>query len=218
MRDDELRPPLTMELDIAEAVAQLKADPPGSSYLSFGDFEMDTNGLYYVRKGKNADPPIRLSDPFEVVARTRDALGEAWGKLLRWRDPERRSHEWIMPVEIATSGHGGHFRRLSRGGLEISTTQKGHTLLCVYLGEVAPLGYVRSVTQIGSHDRIFVLPTEAFGEEINEPVRLQTETYVETFYNVAGTADDWRREIGQKCIDNSRLVFAVSSPPSLDRC
>jgi hypothetical protein len=57
------------------------------AYVSFGAFRMTDNGLWY---DVGDDKPLWLSAPFEVLAHTRDAQGNAWGKLLRWHDLVRR--------------------------------------------------------------------------------------------------------------------------------
>ena len=47
-------------------------------------FRMTDEGVFWQR---NADePPVKLSAPVDVIAKTRDASGDDWGRLLEWRD------------------------------------------------------------------------------------------------------------------------------------
>jgi Domain of unknown function (DUF927) len=194
-------------------------------YRSFGNFVMDNGGLFYVETKTNDDGHSEekrtwLASAFEVLAQTRDTASQAWGKLLRWRDPDRHVHEWAMPTAML----GGDRRDLSRellgGGLDIASSQSARNKLGDYLASVRVSDRARAVDRVGWHTidghTIFVLPDQTFGNA-GEGVFLQTERRVRAPYRVAGTVEAWRDEAGRLCIGNSRLALMVSYH-SADRC
>jgi uncharacterized protein (DUF927 family) len=189
------------------------------SYMSFGRFQMNARGLFY----DSNEGPLWLSAPFEVLAQTRDRHGSEWGLLLRWRDADGTAHDWAMPRE-ALGGRGEElWRYLLRNGLTIASSTSSRSKLADYLGTVRVDRRARSVPRIGWHrsdsGSVFVLPDETFGDVARERVLWQTETRKETLFKTSGSVESWRREIGQRCTGNSRLVMAVSTafaPPLLE--
>lgn len=157
-----------------------------------------------------ANEPLRICGRLEVAAFTRDAKGDGWGRLLRWRDSEGRAHEWAMPMSLL-SGDGGEIRaRLLDGGLFIAPGRKVWGLLAVYLQTARPESRVLCVPRVGWHNDTFVLPGASIGPEGGEPVIFQTPFETEHCLNVSGTVDDWRNHVGQLCSSNSRLILAAS--------
>ena len=65
-------------------------------YVSVGRFSMTEKGLV-AKVGK--DKEVWISDAFEIVGRVRDPHGEGWGKLLRWEDPDGRTHNRVYTVD-----------------------------------------------------------------------------------------------------------------------
>jgi putative DNA primase/helicase len=191
----------------------------GHEYISFGDYTMSTGGLHYDDPDDEDQPKIWLSAPFEVLALTRDARGNSWGKLLRWRDPDGNLHEWAMPSE-ALIGRDEVWRHFLDQGLLISSSIKSRNLLLGYLSAVSVQNRVQCVSRIGwQQHQIFVLPDETFGAVDAERVLWQTETLIDTRFSTSGSINDWRGTIASKCVGNSRLATAVSialAAPLLD--
>jgi uncharacterized protein (DUF927 family) len=189
-------------------------DDPPSTYVSFGPFRMTTEGFFFDN-GREDVQPLCLSAPFEVLAQTRDQRGSDWGLLLRWHDPDGRVHQWAMPRAVLGGRGDELWRHLLRNGLTIASSTAIRNRLADYLGSVRVESRARSVTRIGWHlnsgGRIFVLPDRTFGDSDGERVLWQTETQTETYFNVSGSLENWREEIGQRCAGNSRLVMAVST-------
>jgi uncharacterized protein (DUF927 family) len=191
------------------------------AYVSFGSYRMGPRGLLFEPDDLEK-PSIWLAGPFEVIAHTRDVHGNAWGKLVRWRDLDEGAHEWAMPVRALGGGREEVWRELLDGGLQIASSVASRNRLAEYLSAVRVSGRARAVSRIGWHAEekgaVFVLPHATYGEAPGERVLWQTETRAETAYHVAGTVEDWRGDVARRCIGNSRLVCAVSSafaPPLL---
>ena len=184
------------------------------SYVSFGGYQMSAEGLHWAPDDKDKST-IWLSSPFEVLAHTRDAGGYAWGTLLRWHDADGRVHEWAMPAKALGGNRDEVWRTLLDGGLRIASSASNHNLLAGYLSAVRVDCRARAVSRIGWHQEptgtVFVLPDATYGQAGDERVLWQTEARAQTSYNVAGTIDDWRKAVAQKCIGNSRLALAVSA-------
>lgn len=141
-------------------------------------FEKDRNkarpGLYYQpppqKKGKGEDAqvvypnPLWISDPFDVVARTRDGDSNNHGLLLEWKDPDKQQHQWLMPFELL-AGDGVEIRKiLLNGGLRISTKKTAKEHLLTYLNEASPTKVARAVFAIGWQDSgVYVLPHVTIG-------------------------------------------------------
>jgi uncharacterized protein (DUF927 family) len=215
-------PPSRLAQLLHAAVPTASPSPEAEpAYVSFGSYRMGGHGLF-LEPDESEKPVVWLSAAFEVLAHTRDAQGNAWGKLLRWRDLDGRTHEWAMPLKALGGGRDEVWRELLDGGLQIASSMQSRNKLAEYLSSVRVDGRARAVTRIGWHieDKaaVFVLPDATYGEALAERVLWQTETRADTAYHVAGTVEDWRDAVARRCIGNSRLVCAVSSafaPPLL---
>lgn len=127
-------------------------------------------GLYYQSSPKRgesdesqAPPPLWICDPFEVVARSRDAHSHNHGLLLAWADQDKVNHEWVMPFELL-AGDGVEIRKnLLAGGLMISTKKYSKEHLLAYLQEsnASTQETVRTVFAIGWQlNGAYVLPDQ----------------------------------------------------------
>lgn len=174
-------------------------------------FKMAADGLWRV--GDDPDKRLWVSAPFEILAETRDSESGGWGLLLAWHDRDGRRHEEAF-ARVLFAGEGAELRaRLADGGLSLGAGQAQRQALAEYFNIVSVTKRARSVARIGWHEiggrPIFVLPGSTFGT-IGERVVLQTESREPSLFNVAGTIADWRENIGELCVANSRLAFAAS--------
>lgn len=87
--------------------------------------------------------------------------------------------------------------------------------LIAYISGSTPPVELR-VDRPGWHGSAFVLPDEVIQPPTvggvtlaRERVHLASTSGAEAAYNVAGSLDDWKRDIGAYCVGNSRLVLAV---------
>ncbi len=192
----------------------------GPRFLSYGYYVSGENGVGYQDGKKDAIP---LCGPVEVLALSRDARGEDAGVLLRWVDLDGRTHDFVVanrdlvkdPTEVAAT--------LSSMGLRIGCVsgKTDHANLARYFLQAKVHGRVRTVAATGWNGiddaRAFVLPDHAYGGK-DEVFRLRNSPD-QNPYRTQGTVAEWRREVGQLCIGNARLLLAVSaafSAPLLD--
>ncbi|HEX9535841.1 MAG TPA: DUF927 domain-containing protein [Stellaceae bacterium] len=176
-------------------------------------FRMTPHGLYW--NSPDEDKSTWLSPPFEIVAHTRNADGKDWGLLLRWYDLDNVMHEWAMPYAALGGSAEEIWRTMLAGGLAITSTRGGREKLAHYLSTAKSTVRARGVARTGWYIAppvaAFVLPDKTYGASAYERIRWQTANQGETLYRVAGTLEEWRREIGKRCAGNSRLTMCVSA-------
>ena len=103
-------------------------------------------------------------------------------------------------------------------GLKISASKAAPEHLRHYLQMTEPKLYARTVERIGWFGDTFVLPDENISGDGAEMVLLQPSREMRHSLRVAGTLDEWKRNVCRYCRGNSRLLFAVScaaAPPLL---
>jgi putative DNA primase/helicase len=152
----------------------------------------------------------RICSRLEVVGQTRNVDGADWGKLLRFKDGDGRPHEWAMPMSMLADAGIELRRRLLEEGLHIEPTDIAHRDLNEYLSNCLPVERARAVNRLGWHGKNFVLPNQVFGETQTERILFQSATAVSHVFNVRGSLAEWRKEVAEPCVGNSRLVFAIS--------
>jgi putative DNA primase/helicase len=190
------------------------AAPRGTSKAVLKQFRMTDQGLVWI----NPDPQksdVLVCGPFEALARTRDDNGESWGVLLTWTDGDGRAHEWAMPRSIL-AGDGREVRaHLLDKGLYVAPGRSAREALMTYLSAVAPEQTALCVNRGGWHDvrgaAVFVLPDAVYGQPGAERVVLQLASSLPHAFRVAGTVDQWQREIARYAVGNSRLTLAISA-------
>ena len=154
-----------------------------------------------------------LCPRIEVLADTRDAKGENWGRLIGFKDRDGRWHEFAAPMAQITRGPQGEIiAHLAYLGFEVPISAKGKTRLLQYLSEAEPYDRFLCVSQIGWYGDIFVLPDVTLGNDISQPVLFQPDNVgCDHNYRTKGPLDEWREHVAKPCQGNSRLVLALSS-------
>jgi len=188
------------------------ADPGTECRFGGGRFRLEKRGVFHIAKDGTTGlekMPQWICGGLAVVAATRDAKSNAWGRLLEWRDADGVRHRWAMPLELL-QGDGVDVRReLARAGLAIAPGRAARELLASYVQVWPVKDRARCVDRLGWHGAVYVTPAESIGEN-GERVVFQNSHAIEPAYSVAGTADDWRDTVARLARGNSRLVFAVS--------
>ena len=174
-------------------------------------------GVYWLGLEKGSDgelkpaPPVWICAPLHIKANTRDERGSEWGRLLEWRDRDRRAHRWAMPCEML-AGSGEELRAfLLREGLDITSDPGHRRRLLDYIQGSRPGVTARAVTRTGWHGTAFVFPHRTVGDTDAEPIHYQAATAEGVRLGTAGTLEGWREHVARPCAGNSRLVLAVSA-------
>lgn len=197
----------------AEVTAPPLAKPGDVETQSYGGgrFEVSKRGVSFIGPDKdgNEKPPMFLCSKLCVIAKTRDAKSGAWGRLLEWRDDDRITHRWAMPLELL-QGDGADVRReLANMGLTIAPTKSARDMLASYIQVWKVEARARCVERLGWHGGVYVTANESIGDN-GEIVVFQNAHAVEPALCQAGTADDWRQSVGVLAAGNTRMVFALS--------
>lgn len=170
-------------------------------------FFLTDTGLFYRDKDD-----IFVSSPIRVVARTCDRENGNWGRLVEFADAMGVAHSLIVPMNTL-SGDAAEVRRiLMDAGLMIAANSKPRQLFLDYLLSSDPSFHVTSVMQLGWHDGAFVFPDSVISkdDEARKTIRLQSVDRAANKFRTSGTLEDWRNEIANYCVGNSRLIFAAS--------
>lgn len=175
-----------------------------------GPYRLQDDGVYWMKPdGEGGVDPVRISDRLEIVAKTRSANSEDWGRLLRWNDADGKAHEWAMPAEALAGDTVGVRARLMSGGLGIPTNRGHREKFADYLQTYPVAATVHCVDRIGWHGKSFILPGFIAGDAgvVYQPIGEAVHSWA-----TAGTAAEWSEHVGRLCVGNSRLLLAVSVP------
>ncbi len=175
-------------------------------------FQVTEHGVFWLKPdAEGGVEPLKLSARLDVVADTRDAAGENWGRLLRWWDRDMKPHEWSMPLEMLATDSGAVRARLMDSGLPyLVTNQRLREKFAEYLQGYPVEARLRCVPRIGWHGGSYVLPDFIAGASESESLVYQPGSGAAHQWNTRGTVAEWWDAIGRKCSGNSRLLLAVS--------
>jgi putative DNA primase/helicase len=152
----------------------------------------------------------RLCAPLEVLARTRDADGSNWGRLLRFNDPKGKQCRVMVPDTTLQGERSEWCSILARFGFESPLRRDLRQYLAEYIRSRPVTVFAKEVRRIGWHDgAVFVLPDGTVYGAAAEPYLLHREGS-DYGFKVKGSLDDWRAGVARYCVGNSRLAFAVS--------
>lgn len=182
-----------------------------SDVSALGDRRCDRPGVWFFPRDADgtARRPVWLCAPLFVAARTRTEDGNGWGMLLEFTDPDGRHKTWAMPSALL-SGEGAEWAaRLRDMGLRIAPGTSLRNRLAQYLDTRDPHERVTCTSRVGWHGGVYVQPSGCIGEEGGQRYVYQSEGGVDDTFCQAGTLDDWRRDVADRCAGNSRLVFVL---------
>ncbi|MGD0186966.1 MAG: DUF927 domain-containing protein [Roseiarcus sp.] len=203
------------------ATRPVSADPSkmftaASGYVSRYPFTMDAgDGLTKeIVKTYGKKPTIDstwICAPFEILGACRDPNGSSWGKLIRFRDADGRTHD----RHISDAALQGDFPKLcadlADAGLRISPLQQRG--LAEYLSSLSVDGRVTVVNRTGWHDiggkHVFALPSEAIG--VGDGARVIIDAAALGPYEARGSLDDWKQGVGGLTSGHALPVFMVSA-------
>lgn len=194
-------------VEVRETLGEAKALSETLSRDS--QFELKEDGVYAkIRSKENQVFSIKVCAPLGIAASTRSEEGDDWGRLLKWKDADNRAHTWAMPMSLL-SGSGEEFRKmLLSGGLELAVSQLAKIKLSEYVQSSKPSTQAISISKLGWHGNVFVLPDQIIGES-DKLYFYQSPQEGDHRMRVRGTAEDWRDCVGRYCAGNSRLLLAA---------
>ena len=194
---------------LTEAVAVTDYEEPSVELAP--NYFFARRGLFWTDPAQPDKPDLLLAGSFRVVAETRDGDGTSWGVLLQWEDHDERQHEIALP-RATLAGDGADARKtLLDGGLYVAPGRKARELLNAFLLSVRSSVRARATNHIGWHDRVFVLPDQCFGAEVNDRLLLQGTLAVEHTFTARGSLEDWNLKVARYARRNSRLQLVISA-------
>ena len=186
----------------------------GPSFVSWGSFTMDSDGLTQETKGrgKDAGPETTwISAPFEILGAGRDPQGRGWGKHLRFLDKDNRHHLRVVSDAALHGDPAALCAGLADEGLTISRGQQ--RAFAVYLSGATVKGRVTVVPRTGWHliggHSVFALPDETLGPKGAGAVVLDAAAHGP--YEAIGTLADWQAGVGALSSGHALAVLAISA-------
>jgi putative DNA primase/helicase len=197
------------------AAGASKPFDPGPAYLCFPPYTMDVGGLRMekTRGKRDTEQTERLwiAAPFEVLGECRDPQGGDWGKVLRWRDDDRRTHMRHVADADLHGEPAALCASLAGHGLRIDRDRQRD--LIRYLSAVRAKRRVTIVKRTGWHEiggrSVFVLPGETIGPRGGERVILDALNHAA--YEARGTIEEWRAGVGKLASGHALAVLAISA-------
>ena len=174
-------------------------------------FMLTSTHVQYEKVDKEGEVElVDLCSRLEVVAFTRSFDGDAWGRFIRFKDPDGITHEWAMPMKMLAADGVGYREYLLKNGLLIEPGRAAREMLHKYLTTCIPEISIRCVDRIGWHSSddgsVYVLPDTTYGKE---KVLLQTGSYLDHSFNTAGTLEQWKNHVAKYAKGNSRLTMSL---------
>ena len=196
------------------AVALATPYEAGPSFNSWGAFNMSASGLTCERTGRGKDAPsetVWVASGFEIIGLARDPLGRGWGRFLRWRDRDGRTHERFIADAALHGDPATLCAGLAEGGLTIARNEQ--RAFATYLAGAQSKARVTMVQRTGWHEiagqRIFVLPGETIGPKGAGSVVLDATAHGP--YEARGTLADWRAGVAALASDHALPMLAISA-------
>ena len=172
----------------------------------FHDVGMAKDGTEYMK------PPMKLSDPFEIIGRGQ-GLDEQEYRVLQYKRVGSREYRQVaMPLEIVGCREGWAFLR----GLGIGVNQNGTTMahLANYLqweGDRSEWLIVNRGGWVDSHCTAYILPNgEVIGTTQNKVIYIG-DTSKKQAYKQSGDLAQWQQHIARYLVGNSRPLLALGA-------
>jgi len=147
-----------------------------------------------------------LCGPLHVEAVTRNEGQDGdYGRLLRFRNADRRELTWAMPNELLAGKPDSILSVLLGMGLDVDYQRRAK--VCQYIAAQYPKDRVVAATSTGWHTReLFIMPRQNIGKG---KAIFQSEAANGDDYRQGGTLEGWQDSIGAKCEGNPLLALGV---------
>jgi hypothetical protein len=156
---------------------------------------------FFEPKGEGEGEWLKVSGRLEVLSLTHDNKNQNWGRMLRFKDLNQITHVWAMPMRMLAGDARGIREVLLDQGLVLEVGKGPQELLIRYIQSCKPEKRIQCVQRTGWHEDVYVLPNEIFG---NKELILQQEQVTSHAFNVQGTLEEWKKDIGAFAVGNSR--------------
>ena len=192
-----------------------KAAEAAPAYISYGKFTMSADGLHAeVKRGRGDNSVreiVRVSAPFEILGLGRNPDGKSWGRFLRWRDPDGRTHEKFVANGTLQGEPATICAPLAAEGLQIVRAQQRE--FANYLCGVETKARVTVVHRTGWHEidgeSVFVLPSENIGSKGVGRVLLDGAAHGP--YETRGTLAEWREGVATLAAGHALPTLSISA-------
>lgn len=186
-------------------------EPPSEKYSVPPGFELTKEGVFFLDNSGEEVKRLPVCGPLFVTARTRDTEGRSHGRLLEFFNEDGQPCHWVMPKRLLGADGREYRTELLDMGIDIEFGPKAWGLLSRYIQKAKPNRVMRCVERTGWFGNAFVLPDVVLGNSGEERVLFQSESPSGTqAFRVAGSLEEWQRNLASLCVGNSRLVFSVS--------
>lgn len=172
----------------------------------------EKRGVVWVPASEDGKPasPTWVSTFIDVTAMTRNRDGQEWGRLLEWKDSDRRAHSYAMPQGML-EGDGAEVRRiLADGGVTIGPERRARELFLAFLKLCPTDARALCTGRLGWVDDVFVTPFGAIGATEQRFV-FQANGATDHAFRQEGTLEGWQDTVARLAEGNSRLVFAIAA-------
>jgi len=184
------------------------------------NFIMNKNGLFFHENGDHA-PGVKISGPFTIIGKVRDAAGENHARVLSWVDEKGRNRLLLIPAQLIQKGGHELAGLMARVGIECRPGKKSHERLAQCLGDTEVRRWIHSVSRTGWHliDEKVVLVTgsgEVLGD-VKDDVIFQSGNSIgvsadaKTAFASSGDLEEWKQHVARFAIGNDRVAFGVSA-------
>ncbi len=163
-------------------------------------FKLDRQGVHVHDDEKGEF--VRLCDPIEVIALTRDFEDENWGRVLKFKDPDSKEHTLALPARAFD--RGGWIGPMLSDGCVVPAGRAERDILEEYLQAQKPKERWRCVPKIGwAPGGCYVLPDVTIGPDGEEPVIFQSPHASEHRFRVSGSIGDWRKHVAASVVPHT---------------
>lgn len=171
-------------------------------------FQAEPDGVYFSPENNDSSRQW-LCSSLRVIAKSRDADSQNWGRLLTMFTPDGQLKELHLPM-ADFSGYGENIiGKLLDSGVEISPHPNARKLLIQYLQSTHPERLVRLIPRCGWYQgKIYILPDQSFGNSAEEEYRLSAKGSHK--FKVSGTLRDWQDNIAKPALASQLLVLVLA--------
>ena len=151
----------------------------------------------------------QLSSAISISAIAKTESSDNWSALLQWLDNAKNIHTWAMPMEIIHQSGNMWLEKLTKEGFWVLPDGISHIKNFLASSYKNTTKQARLAIKTGwSEDlKTFALPHTNIGSDQEELVVMQQTPGTSKMYKSSGTLEDWKQEVAEKSVGNSRLTF-----------